>query len=62
MVEAMHESNALMGALKTLMEQVVVSNEALHNDLKLSQSGSHQLQQDMKEVKQQVNFLYAKEI
>ena len=62
MAEQMHEANVLMSALKTLMESVVASNEVLHEDLKASQAGSQQMQSDMKDVKQKVDLIYAKEI
>lgn len=61
MVEAMRENNALMGSLKTLMEQVSMSNEVLHEDLMASREGSRQMQADMKDVKQKVDHIYAKE-
>ena len=62
MVEQMSRSNALMESLKTLMESVVASNEVLHEDLKASQAGSRQMQSDMRDVKQKVDLIYAKEI
>lgn len=68
MVEAIHESNsnteksnALMESLKVLMESVVSSNNVLHEDIKASQAGSRQMQGDMKDVKNKVDLIYAKE-
>ena len=60
MVEAMRESNALMDALKTLMESVVTSNKVLHDDLKASQAGSKQMQSDVKDMKNKVDAIYMK--
>ncbi len=62
MVGQMERSNNLMESLKTLMESVVTSNEVLHEDLKASQAGSRQMQSDMRDVKQKVDLIYAKEI
>lgn len=58
MVEQMGRSNALMEALKALMENVVTSNAMLHDDLKTSQAGSRQLQSDVRDMKQQVAVIY----
>lgn len=62
MVEQMSRSNNLMETIKPLMESLVASNEVLHEDLKASQAGSRQMQSDMKDVKQKVDLIYAKEI
>lgn len=69
MVEAIRENNVLMAGMKTLMESVVASNEsvvasnkALHEDFRRSQAGSQQMQSDMKDVKQKVDIIYAKEV
>lgn len=62
MVEQMNRSNNLMETIKPLMESVVASNNVLHDDLKTSQAGSRQMQSDMRDVKQKVDLIYAKEI
>lgn len=61
MVASMRDSNTLMSAIKTLMESLIASNGVIHQDLKASQTGSKQMQSDMQEVKQKVDFIYRKE-
>lgn len=62
MATTMQESNTPMAALKALMESVVTSNQVLHDDLQASKAGSLQMQSDMKDVKQKVDIIYAKEV
>lgn len=62
MATVMQEANVLMAGVKSVMESVVQSNQVLHDDLKASQAGSRQMQSDMRDVKQKVDLIYAKEI
>ena len=50
-----------MEAMKTLMESVVTSNEALHNDLAHSQARSQGMAQKVDHICDRVDLLYDKE-
>ena len=57
----MERSNALMEAMKTLMESVVASNDVLHNDLVHSQARSQGMADQVSHIKDRVDLLYDKE-
>lgn len=57
----MERSNALMEAMKTLMESVVASNEVLHSDLANSQARSQGMAVKVDHVCDRVDLLYDKE-
>ena len=61
MAATMADTNVLMTSLKTLMEQVVVTNNVLHEDLKTSQAGSREMREDVRAMKHQVDFIYNRE-
>lgn len=57
----MERSNALMEAMKTLMESVVASNEVLHSDLANSQARSQGMAAKVDHICDRVDLLYDKE-
>lgn len=57
----MERSNALMEAMKTLMESVVASNEVLHSDLDNSQARSQGMAAKVDHICDRVDLLYDKE-
>lgn len=57
----MERSNALMEAMKTLMESVVASNEVLHSDLANSQTRSQGMAAKVDHICDRVDLLYDKE-
>lgn len=57
----MERSNALMEAMKTLMESVVASNEVLHSDLANSQQHSQGMAAKVDHICDRVDLLYDKE-
>lgn len=57
----MERSNALMEAMKTLMESVVASNEVLHSDLANSQQRSQGMAAKVDHICDRVDLLYDKE-
>lgn len=57
----MERSNSLMEAMKTLMESVVASNEALHSDLAHSQARSQGMAQKVDHICDRVDLMYNKE-
>lgn len=61
MSATMADTNVLMSALKTLMEQVVVTNNVLHEDLKASQAGSREMREDVRAISHKVDFIYNRE-
>lgn len=61
MAVQMERSNALIEALKTLMESVVASNEVLHNDIAQSQGRSQSMAQDVVHIRDRVDLLWGKE-
>lgn len=57
----MERSNSLMEAMKTLMESVVASNDALHADLVHSQTRSQGMAQKVDHICDRVDLIYRKE-
>lgn len=57
----MERSNSLMEAMKTLMESVVASNEALHADLTNSQARSQGMAEKVDHIYDRVDLMYNKE-
>lgn len=57
----MERSNALMEAMKTLMESVVASNEVLHSDLTHSQARSQGMAEKVDHICDRVDLIYSKE-
>lgn len=57
----MERSNALMEAMKTLMESVVASNEVLHSDLTHSQARSQGMAEKVDHICDRVDLIYNKE-
>lgn len=57
----MERSNALMEAMKTLMESVVASNDVLHADLVHSQTRSQGMAQKVDHICDRVDLIYSKE-
>lgn len=57
----MERSNALMEAMKTLMESVVASNEVLHSDLTNSQARSQGMAEKVDHICDRVDLIYSKE-
>lgn len=57
----MERSNSLMEAMKTLMESVVASNDALHADLVHSQTRSQGMAQKVDHICDRVDLIYSKE-
>lgn len=57
----MERSNSLMEGMKALMESVLTSNEALHEDFRQSRDGSQAMAADVAHVRDRVDLLYAKE-
>lgn len=57
----MERSNALMEAMKTLMESVATSNEVLHADLANSQARSQGMAAKVDHICDRVDLLYDKE-
>ena len=57
----MERSNALMEAMKTLMESVVASNDVLHADLANSQQRSQGMAAKVDHICDRVDLLYDKE-
>lgn len=54
----MERSNALMEAMKALMESVVTSNEVLHADLANSQARSQGMAAKVDHIVDRVDLLY----
>ena len=57
----MERSNALMEAMKTLMESVIASNDVLHADLSNSQARSQGMAAKVDHICDRVDLLYDKE-
>lgn len=57
----MERSNALMEAMKALMESVVTSNEVLHADLANSQARSQGMAEKVDHICDRVDLIYSKE-
>lgn len=57
----MERSNALMEAMKTLMESVVASNEVLHSDLTHSQARSQGMAEKVDHICDRVDLIYSKQ-
>lgn len=57
----MERSNSLMDGMKTLMESVLASNEALHTDFVTSRERSQGMADDLTHVRDRVDLLYEKE-
>ena len=57
----MERSNALMEAMKTLMESVVASNDVLHADLVHSQARSQGMAEKVDHIYDRVDLMYNKE-
>ncbi len=57
----MERSNALMEAMKTLMESVVASNEVLHSDLTHSQARSQGMAEKVDHICDRVDLIYSRE-
>ena len=57
----MERSNALMEAMKALMESVVTSNEVLHADLANSQARSQGMAEKVDHIYDRVDLMYNKE-
>lgn len=57
----MERSNSLIDGMKTLMESVLASNEALHNDFITSRERSQGMADDLTHVRDRVDLLYEKE-
>lgn len=56
----MDRSNTLMEGMKTLMESVLASNEALHADFMTSHERSQGMADDLTHVRDRVDMLYDK--
>ena len=56
----MDRSNTLMEGMKTLMESVLASNEALHSDFMTSRERSQGMADDITHVRDRVDMLYDK--
>lgn len=56
----MDRSNTLMEGMKTLMESVLASNEALHADFMTSRERSQGMADDITHVRDRVDMLYDK--
>lgn len=57
----MERSNALMEAMKTLMESVVASNEVLHSDITHSQARSQGMAEKVDHICDRVDLIYSRE-
>ena len=57
----MDRSNTLMEGMKTLMESVLASNEALHDEIRESREHSHDMANKVDHIYDRVDLIYEKE-